>query len=448
MQKTLQKKWFISGISTLALIVVSVSACGNSDEKQADETAIIADYEVTIPAGSNSWVVNDIEEDQTIITGDGIHNWSNTSTLIRSYFKLSSKGSLQIGLDIKASTATSVIRFTLNGQSQEVTVSNTTYQTIDLNEFTIPESGYYALEMQGVRKEGALIADITNIHLGGEAAKGTVTFVPKENTYFGRRGPSVHWAYEAPQNEDVKWFYNEIKVPTGSDVVGSYFMANGFGEGYFGIQVNSATERRVLFSLWSPFQTDDPSSIPEEDRIQLIRQGEDVVVGEFGNEGSGGQSFLRYDWKAGNTYQFLLKGEPTNDGSTAYTAYFYAPEEGNWKLIAGFERPKTVTYLTNMYSFLENFVPSTGHIERSVAFGNQWVYTTNNDWIEMTKAKHTADATARGGHRADYNGSVNENVFELKNCGFFDETSVIDVTLERSANTIPPNIDFEVIENL
>ena len=27
----------------------------------------------------------------------------------------------------------------------------------------------------------------------------------------------------------------------------------------FGIQVNSDSERRVLFSIWSPFSTDDPS---------------------------------------------------------------------------------------------------------------------------------------------------------------------------------------------
>ena len=31
-------------------------------------------------------------------------------------------------------------------------------------------------------------------------------------------------------------------------------MANGFGEGYFGIQVNGPNERRVLFSVWSPFK--------------------------------------------------------------------------------------------------------------------------------------------------------------------------------------------------
>lgn len=35
-----------------------------------------------------------------------------------------------------------------------------------------------------------------------------------------------------------------------------------------------------------------------------------MYTGEFGNEGSGGQSYLKYNWKAGNTYKFLLQKKP------------------------------------------------------------------------------------------------------------------------------------------
>lgn len=55
--------------------------------------------------------------------------------------------------------------------------------------------------------------------------------------------------YSIPQNSNIEWYDNEVKVPKGEDVLGSYFMANGFGEGYFGFQVNSPTERRILFSV-------------------------------------------------------------------------------------------------------------------------------------------------------------------------------------------------------
>ncbi len=62
-------------------------------------------------------------------------------------------------------------------------------------------------------------------------------------------------------------------------MIGSYFMANGFGQGYFGIQVNSASERRILFSVWSPFSTNNPREIPDDQRITLLKKGEPVHAG-------------------------------------------------------------------------------------------------------------------------------------------------------------------------
>ena len=56
-------------------------------------------------------------------------------------------------------------------------------------------------------------------------------------------------------------------------------MANGFGEGYFGIQVNSATQRNVLFSVWSGFDTNNPDEIPAEYTVRLDKKGEDVKTG-------------------------------------------------------------------------------------------------------------------------------------------------------------------------
>lgn len=85
----------------------------------------------------------------------------------------------------------------------------------------------------------------------------------------------------------LKSLYNEVTVPEELDEIGNYFMANGFGGGYCGIQVNSEMERRILFSVWSPCSTDNPENIPEEQRIRMLAKGENVHVGEFGNEGSG-----------------------------------------------------------------------------------------------------------------------------------------------------------------
>jgi hypothetical protein len=94
-------------------------------------------------------------------------------------------------------------------------------------------------------------------------------------------------------------------------------MANGFKEGYFGMQVNSETERKNLFSVWSPFTTDDPCKISIEQKIILLKKGQNVYTGEFGNEGAGGQSYLKYDWVSGNSYKFLLGSIPDGASSTA-----------------------------------------------------------------------------------------------------------------------------------
>jgi len=256
----------------------------------------------------------------------------------------------------------------------------------------------------------------------------------KEDIYWGRRGPSVHLNYKIPEEaDDVVWFYNEMTIEKGQDVIGSYFMANGFGEGYFGIQVNSDTLRTVLFSVWSPFKTDDPKSIPDDQKIILLKKGKNVLTAEFGNEGSGGQSRYLYNWKAGNTYKFLTKVSPSKNNSTDYTAYFYAPETGKWKLIASFRRPKTSTYYTRPHSFLENFIPETGDLSRKVMYGNQWVYDKKGKWHELTEAKFTADATARKDSRLDYTGGTSDDRFYLKNCGFFNERTEIGTILKRES---------------
>ena len=144
----------------------------------------------------------------------------------------------------------------------------------------------------------------------------------------------------------------------------------------------------------------------------------------------------------GNTYKFLVGAKPDGNGFTTYTAYFFAPEEGKWRLIAGFNRPKTSTYSKSLYSFLENFETETGNITRAANYGNQWAYEKQKGWVEINKILFSADATARIGYRKDYAGGRSGNGFFLKNCGFFDETTTIKTPFERDIKNKIPQIDF------
>lgn len=398
---------------------------------------------IAIPAEGNSWVDSNSTGNEELTGKGGIKNWSDEKLIIKTWFKTNQLGKLDIGLISKANSGAGSIKVSCGSKSETVLIKNPDWDTIPIGSFMIESPGYKCIEIQGVYKSGDFFPEIESILIGGEATTGDVYFV-HDDFYWGRRGPSVHLNFQIPEAAgDVEYFYNEITVPENNDVLGSYFMANGFGQGYFGMQVNSPEERRILFSVWSPYKTDNPQDIPEDHKIKLLKKGEEVYTGEFGNEGSGGQSYFRFMWKAGTTYKFLLRGKPAGDGKTDFTAWFFAPEIGEWKLIASWRRPKTDTYLTHLYSFLENFYTETGNIERKGYYSNQWIYTTQKQWMELTKIKFTADATARKQSRMDYAGGVENQTFFLQNCGFFNETTSIDTIFIRSETGKTPNIDLE-----
>ncbi|WP_136468706.1 DUF3472 domain-containing protein [Flagellimonas onchidii] len=425
---------------------ITVFACSSDNTTDpVDPPEEKLNLAIKIPAGANSWVINNTTRDADVIFDTGIHNWTNLDDVIRTYFKTESKGELHVGLRIKSPEGTSKIKVSVGSESKELEISNSEYKTVEIGKFNISSSGYHYIEIQGMSKPGTYFGDINDIFIGGPAAS-SVTFVPTDNFHFGRRGPSVHMSYEEPQGKDIKWFYNEVTVPEGEDVIGSFFMANGHAEGYFGMQVNSASERRVLFSIWSAFNTDDPNQIPEDYKVLNLGNGDDVTVQDFGNEGSGKQSFKVFNWKADTTYKFLLKAEPSVNNSTDYTAYFFAPEVGEWQLIASLRRPQTSTYLKRPHSFLENFVPSTGFMAREVLFGNQWAYTTDDTWVELNKGTFTADATASQGHRLDFTGGAQGDKFFLKNCGFFDENGTAGTAFTRTLSQDAPDIDFSSLK--
>ena len=381
-----------------------------------------------------------------MISDSGITNWTDTGSVIQTYFKPEQPGSINIALRAKVRSGKSRIECSLGEETKKISLSNTEFDTIEIGTFNIMNSGYQSLKLKGLTKSGNYFAEISDILISGEATKGKLIYV-EDDFYWGRRGPSVHLRYDIPDNaKDIVWFYNEITVPEGNDVLGSYFMANGFADGYFGIQVNGPDERRILFSVWSPYKTDNPGDIPEDSRIKLLKKGEDVHAGEFGSEGSGGQSYKKFMWKAGTTYSFLLKGEPSVNKSTDYSAYFFDPEVGKWQLIASFRRPKTSNYLKSLYSFLENFRTETGCIARRGLYSNQWVCTKEGKWIEISGAKFTADATAKKESRLDYCGGVEKGAFFLKNCGFFNDKTEINSVFSREITGKKPDVDLKALK--
>lgn len=403
----------------------------------------------SIPFGGNAYVTTAGEAGGGSVTDAGLASWKSTATVFSTFFKINKSGDLRLYLRYRTDADGNVIEATCQNNKFEVTLPKPKINSdtiVFLGVIQKVDLGYAQVDLKGVTLKGTTFATATNLLVGGSSTE-DINYVKENFSYhFGRRGPSVHMGYTVPAGHTAEWFYNEVTVPVGSDIIGSYYMANGFSQGYFGIQVNSATERRVLFSVWSPYETDDPSTIPDEDRVKLIRKGEDVTINDFGNEGSGGQSYLKYNWITGNTYKFLNRVRPIDNGYSEYTAYFYAPELGKWRLIAQWKRPKIQTYYTGMHSFLENFSPEKGCITRKAYYRNQWVYTKDGQWVELTDGKFTTDGTGNGGHRQDYKGGLEGTGFFLENGGFFNDNVATGTTFARGATGVRPNIDWSELE--
>ncbi|QDH81544.1 DUF3472 domain-containing protein [Echinicola soli] len=404
---------------------------------------VAKEFQVTtdIPFGGNSYVT---AGEGLKVTKEGVQDWTSGEAVLSTYFKMEKPQPvfLQLVLAGRDSACDFVVK--AGGQSKDVSVTAQGSDTLNVGVFDL-EAGYVKVDIQGTSKEGAAFSSIRSLLVKTKDGASIVYVKDNESNrfYWGRRGPSVHLSYTLPEDKDFKWFYNEITVPEGEDPNGSYYMANGFGEGYFGIQANSDDERRVLFSVWSPFHTDDPSEIPEDQQIKLLKKGEGVYTGEFGNEGSGGQSYWKYNWITGNTYRFLNSVEPDGKGNTLYTAYFFAPELGEWKLIASFLRPQTDTWYKRPHSFLENFIDRNGFVGRKAFYHDQWVMDTEGTWFELTEAKFTGDDIARRGYRMDYAGGEENGRFFLRNGGFFDEFEELNSMHQRPEKGQSPDIDFD-----
>jgi Domain of unknown function (DUF3472)/Domain of unknown function (DUF5077) len=200
---------------------------------------------------------------------------------------------------------------------------------------------------------------------------------------------SVHLGY--PGDESIA-FYNEMKVEKSAE--GTYFMATGWSKGYFGIQELSKDKKLVIFSVWDPTTGDDPKKVDPAKRVQLLFKNDAVRTGRFGGEGTGGQSFLDYNWKVGETYRFIVTARPDGKDRTAYSGYFYIPEKKEWMHMVTFSTLSEGKLLDGFYSFVEDFKRNreSARQERKAQYGNGWIKNLKGDWIPLAKARFTGDS--------------------------------------------------------
>lgn len=363
---------------------------------------------------------------------EGVTNWTDARNRIFWCGKFPLAGDLNVRLRLRLpASGASHLRLTIGHQSKTAQAGPAGSDPIEVNfgKFPIPGPGYQRITVEGVSKEGKTFGDLEALLLDGPTVRGAHFNLKPEQ----RGAPSVHLSYPLPKGVQAAWFYNEVTAT--ADPVASYYMTCGWHRGYFGIQVNSPTERRVIFSVWdSGSEAVDRSKVSAEDRVQLLAKGDGVYADSFGNEGTGGHSHLVYPWKTGKTYRFLVAATP--DGShTVYSGYFYFPEKRQWGLIARFRAPKDGGYMHGLYSFNEDFWGANGYVRRRAEFSNQWIKTPEGTWSELTSAFFTHTGKE---WRTDYDAGAVGNRFFLANGGFMDGTVKYGDMVSRPAAHKPP----------
>ena len=406
---------------------------------------------ITIPLAGNSFVTSLSKKGKERVSRSGWKNWTSKDTVFSVYVKLPNAGDLAVRLNFPPTEFECELICSINGEPHTAQLQKDD-NFADFGEWNVRESGYIKIDISSASDSdfGRDFPCADALLISGSAADGARGFVKSNdetNFYWTRRGPSVHCSYDISNaNDDVEWFYNEVTVESGDDPIGTYAMAIGFNGGYFGIQVNSETERRILFSIWSPYVTDDPESIPEDKKTILTAKKAEVHAGQFGGEGSGGQSYLTYNWISGVTYKFLMRIRPVASDKTEkteFTAYFFFPESGKWELFASFVRPDTHTYVAHPHSFLENFSDTNGFLRRKASYTNQWAVTKSGAWLSVDTMSITADATAAAGNREGYAGGEENGGFYLCNGGFFNEFTPPKSRFTHAAANTKPEIDLD-----
>jgi hypothetical protein len=400
--------------------------------------ASTAAAELRVP-GFTAYLLPDPNGARVSERSGGVTRWQDPGLRVIWYGQIRQPGEIEASVDLQLPEGiTSSLQLTVAGQTKKATIAGAGEDetvTADFGRFEISEKGYHDFVLESLNPEGAPAGNIQALILAGPAAEGA-HFNLKER----RNAASVHLFYPTPRDAEIEWFYCEVKAV--EDPVTTFYMACGFHRGYFGMQVNSETERRIIFSVWdSGNEAVDRSKVSEEDRVQLVAKGEDVYAGGFGNEGTGGHSHLKYMWKTEDTQRFLLTAEPVDETHTIYAGYWFHPEKKEWMLISAMKAPKAGERLRGLHSFSENFWGSTGHLVRKARYGNQWIKLADGTWQELTRARFSHDGTGKA-DRLDRFMGVEDGAFFLSHGGFVEGYTEYGEEFERPATGTPPDVSM------
>ena len=363
----------------------------------------------------------------------GITGWNDPALKVLWFGEIKSPGKLDAALALRLPAgAQSKLRLTVAGQSREATATGagTNLVTANFGSFDIAAAGYQRFMLESLNPAGISAGDLNALILGGPAAN-DAHFNLKER----RNAASVHLMYPVSRDTNVQAFYCEV---TGlEDPPGTFYMACGWHRGYLGMQVISATERRIIFSVWN-------AGNEVGERVKLVAKGDAVQSNDFSEEGTGGHSHLVYPWKTGEKQRFVLTSKLVDATHAIYSGFYFLPDKKEWMLISSWNAPHEDGHLRRLHSFNEDFFGANGQLVRKALFGNQWIQTADGQWRELTEASFSHDATGKS-DRLDRFMGVEGGQFFLSHGGFIPGFTEYGEKFTRTATTmLPSNLPSEI----
>ena len=167
------------------------------------------------------------------------------------------------------------------------------------------------------------------------------------------RGQHLWWNLEKQRNATC--LYGEVTVLATCPAIyycGANWHPGEAAGGYCGIQDNSLTERRTIFSIWDTSPELHPHITEADPQTQFNR---------FGGEGEGGHTHMLWNWKTGETFQFFVQKQPGEKPDTTDTRYYiFDRTRQKWRHSATITspnggKPGVATIGGGLNSFLENF---------------------------------------------------------------------------------------------
>lgn len=374
------------------------------------------------------------------VARDGVSRWTDPATTIHWHGLVRTAGELtaSVVLDSGAPAAPG-LALAVGDEEHAGTPSATEPGRVDFGRFRVAEPGYVSFVVRLAEPPTGRFR-VERLVVDGPAAA-AAHFNLEER----RNAASVHLAYPVDPDVEVRALYAEVTAV--EDPVHTFYMACGWHRGYFGMQVNSPTERRIIFSVWdSGGEAVDRGKVAAENRVRLVAKGPDVFSGDFGNEGTGGHSHLKHPWKTGAAQRFLVTATPRDGRRAVFAGYWFHPEDRRWMLISAWDAPREDGRLRGLHGFSENFVGDNGDLPRKSLHGNQWFRTADGAWHEITRATFSHDPTGKA-DRLDRCMGVEGGRFFLAHGGFSEGCTRFGTPFVRPGGGPPPgDLDLPPLE--